>query len=138
MGASFDELDTAMSAAINTAYGAVAILRPRARQQYVERAADGDRNAVRVWGVFSSGPFEQALKGQLVGNPSQGALRFAGATAEFWIGAAQVVEMGFEPAAGDRLELPGRSAEPAYAVSFVQRTDRGDLNLILTREDHSP
>ena len=135
MGAAFDELDAAMSAAIATAYGEVAVLRPRARQQYVERAADSDRNAIQIWGVFSSGPFEQPLKGQLVGNQNQGAMRFAGATAEFWIGTAQVAEMGFEPSAGDLLELPGRPTEPAYAVSFVQRTDRGDINLILTRED---
>ena len=135
MGAAFDDLEAAMSAAIVTAYGEVGILRPRTRQQYVERAADSDRNAVQIWGVFSSGPFEQPLKGQLVGNQNQGAMRFAGAKAEFWIGTAQVAEMGFEPAAGDLLELPGRPTEPAYAVSFVQRTDRGDLNLILTRED---
>lgn len=135
MGVAFDELDAAMSSAIVTAYGEVGILRPRTRRQYVERAGDSDRPAVRVWGVFSSGPFEQPIKGQLVGNENQGALRFAGAKAEFWIGIAQVAEMGFEPSAGDMLELPGRPTEPAYAVSFVQRTDRGDLNLILTRED---
>ena len=137
MGTSFDDLEAAMSAAINTAYGEVAILRPRTRQHYVERAADSDRNAVQIWGVFSSGPFEQPIKGQLVGNQNQGALRFAGAKAEFWIGTAQVAEMGFEPSAGDLLELPGRPTEPAYAVSFVQRNDRGDLNLILTREDQN-
>lgn len=135
MTSPFDDLDAAMSAAINTAYGEVAVLRPRIRRQYVERAGDSDRPAVRVWGVFSSGPFEQPIKGQLVGNENQGAMRFAGAKAEFWIGTAQVAEMGFEPSAGDLLELPGRPSEPAYAVSFVQRTDRGDLNLILTRED---
>jgi len=135
MGAAFDDLDALMSAAVVTAYGEVAILRPRARQQYVERAADSDRNPVQIWGVFSSGPFEQPIKGQLVGNDNQGAMRFAGAKAEFWIGTVQVAEMGFEPSAGDRLELPGRPTEPSYAVAFVQRTDRGDLNLILTRED---
>jgi hypothetical protein len=135
MSAAFDDLDAVMSAAIVTAYGEVAILRPRARQQYVERAADSDRTAVQIWGVFSSGPFEQPIKGQLVGNDNQGAMRLAGAKAEFWIGTAQVADMGFEPATGDLLELPGRPSEPGYAVSFVQRTDRGDLNLILTRED---
>ncbi len=61
MGAAFDDLEAAVSGAIVTAYGEVAILRPRARQQYVERAADSDRTAVQIWGVFSSGPFEQAL-----------------------------------------------------------------------------
>jgi len=131
----FDDLDAAMSAAITTAYGEVAILRPRVRPQYVARTADADRHAVRVWGVFSSGPFEQRVKGQLGGTDNRGALRMTGATAEFWIGAAQVTEIGLEPAAGDLLELPGRPSEPAYAVSFVQRTDRGDLNLVLVRED---
>ncbi len=135
MGGAFDDLEAGMSAAIVTAYGEVALLRPRTRPQYVERTADSDRNAFQIWGVFSSGPFEQPIKGQLVGNQNQGALRFAGAKAEFWIETAQAVEMGFEPSAGDLLELPGRPSEPAYAVSFVQRTDRGDLNLILTRED---
>ena len=135
MTSPFDELDAAMSAAMITAYGEVAVLRPRVRQQYVERAADSDRNAVQVWGVFSSGPFEQQLKGQHIGNENQGGMRFGAARSEFWMSAAQIAEIGFEPAAGDLLELPGRPSEPAYAVSFVQRTDRGDINLSLVRED---
>ncbi len=135
MTAPFDDLDAAMSAAIVTAYGEVALLRPRVRQQYVERAADSDRNAVQVWGVFSAGPITQPLKGQFVGTETQGGLRVGAVRSEFWIGAAQIVEIGFEPATGDLLELPGRASEPAYAVAFVQRTDRGDLTLVLTRED---
>ena len=64
-----------------------------------------------------------------------GTTKLASTAAEFWIAKAQVDALTALPAKGDTITLTSRAASPTYAVSSVQHTDMGDLNLILVWED---
>ena len=131
----FDDLDAALSGAIKGAFAETAIHRPRVSAQYVERTADPDRPQHLIYGVFSAGPADDQLKGAARGSEFSGTTRVASASAEFWIAKVEVDALTALPAKGDTLTLTSRVASPTYAVSSVQHTDMGDLNLILVWED---
>ena len=131
----FDDLDAALSGAIKGAFAETAIHRPRVSAQYAERAADPDRPQHLIYGVFSAGPADDQLKGAARGSEFSGTTRVASASAEFWIAKAEVDALTALPAKGDTIRLTSRAASPTYAVSSVQHTDMGDLNLILVWED---
>lgn len=133
----FDALDAAVSAAVQKTFSEVAVLRPRVSAQYVERAVDPDRPQAILHGVFSAGPAETDLRGQGKGAEFSGVTRASSASAEFWIAKAEVDALAALPAKGDTITLTDRAGCPVYAVARVQPTDRGDLNLILVREDQS-
>ena len=116
-------------------FGEEAILSPRRNGQYVEASSDADRMAIAVRGVFSAVAATGDLKGQARGGEFAGTTRLVAAQSTFWIAAVQVGELGFRPAKGDLLRLPERSGEPCFAISAVQPTSMGDLNLLLVRED---
>lgn len=131
----FDDLDAALSGAIKGAFAETAIHRPRVSAQYVERTADPDRPQHLIYGVFSAGPADDQLKGAARGSEFSGTTRVASASAEFWIAKAEVDALTALPAKGDTIRLTSRAGSPTYAVSSVQHTDMGDLNLILVWED---
>ena len=66
-----------------------------------------------------------------------GTTKLASTSAEFWIAKAQVAALAALPTKGDTIMLTSRTGSPLYAISSVQHTDMGDLNLILVREDQS-
>ena len=113
------------------------MLQPRVSVQYVERAADQDRPQTAVRGVFSSGPADGDLRGSAKGSEFSGTTRLTTISAEFWIAKAEVDALTALPAKGDLIVLTARAGSPAYAISGVQKTDIGDMNLILVREDQS-
>lgn len=131
----FDDLDAALSGAIKGAFAEVAVHRSRVSSQYVERTNDPARPAQTLSGVFSAGPADDQLKGLARGSEFSGTTRVASASAEFWIAKAEVDALTALPAKGDTITLTSRAGSPVYAVSVVQHTDMGDLNLILVRED---
>jgi len=131
----FDDLDAALSGAIKGAFADAAVHRARVSSQYVERANDPARPAQTLYGVFSAGPADDQLKGLARGSEFSGTTRVASASAEFWIAKAEVDALAALPAKGDTITLTSRAGSPVYAVSVVQHTDMGDLNLILVRED---
>jgi hypothetical protein len=131
----FDDLDAALSGAIKGAFAETAIHRPRVLAQYTERAVDPDRPQHLIYGVFSAGPADDQLKGAARGSEFSGTTRVASASAEFWIAKAEVDALTALPAKGDTIRLTSRAGSPTYAVSSVQHTDMGDLNLILVWED---
>jgi hypothetical protein len=131
----FDDLDAALSGAIKGAFSEAAVHRSRLSSQYVERTNDPDRPAQTFSGVFSAGPADDQLKGTARGSEFSGTTRVASANAEFWIAKAEVEALTALPAKGDTITLTSRAGSPVYAVSVVQHTDMGDLNLILVRED---
>jgi len=135
MSSPFDALDAAASSAVVTAYGEQAVLRPRRSEQYVERAADAERNAVTVSGVFSARPTSFDLHGQARGAELDGTTRVNAARSEFWIARQQVEALSFRPAKGDLLNLPGRPDSPTYAIVAIQPTNMGDLAFLLVREN---
>lgn len=135
MASPFDVLDDLVSSVVQTAYGEAAILTPRVSSQYAVRASDQDRPAANVWGVFSAGPGDAQVKGQAAGAEFSGTTRLSVMKAEFWMTAAQVADLGFAPAKGDKVAFPGRTGSPVYSVAAIQHTDLGDTALILVRED---
>ena len=135
MASMFDDLDAALSDAIGGAFAEAATHRPRVSAQYTERAVDPERPQHLIHGVFSAGPADDGLKGIARGSEFSGTTRVASASAEFWIAKAEVDALTALPAKGDTIRLTSRAASPTYAVSSVQHTDMGDLNLILVWED---
>ena len=135
MTSAFDEFDALASEASVSMFGEEAILSPRRNGQYVEASPDADRMAVAVRGVFSAVAATSDLKGQARGGEFAGTSRLVAAQSSFWIASAQVAELGFRPAKGDLLRLPGRPGEPCFALSAGHPTSMGDLNLLLVRED---
>jgi hypothetical protein len=131
----FDDFDALASSAALASFGEEAVLVPRHASQYVESAADADRMAVKVRGIFSSLAAPSDLRGQSRGGEFTGTTRIVAEQSAFWIGSAQVAELGFRPAKGDLLRLPARCGSPSFAIAAVHPTSMGDLNLLLVRED---
>jgi hypothetical protein len=131
----FDDFDALASQAALAAFGEEAVLSPRRTSQYVESAADVDRMAVKVRGIFSALAAPSDLRGQGRGGEFTGTTRMVSEQSAFWIAAAQVAELGFRPAKGDLLKLPARCGSPSFAIAAVHPTSMGDLNLLLVRED---
>ncbi|MFM8748393.1 MAG: hypothetical protein ACKOED_17285 [Aestuariivirga sp.] len=135
MTSAFDALDALASDAAIEGFGEEAVLIPRQGNQYVEAAADTDRMAVKVRGIFSALAAASDLRGQGRGGAFAGATRLVSEQTAFWIAAAQVAELGFRPARGDQIRLPERCGSPCYAIAAIHPTSMGDLNLVLVRED---
>ncbi len=133
----FDALDAALSASCDAAFGEPAVLRPRKASQYAERAVDPTRPVREITGIFSAGPGETRLKGKAMGTDFGGASRVATTRAEFWIAATDAASIGYEIRTGDVIVLTDRDAS-VYEVVFPQRTDLGDLNLILAFDGEAP
>ena len=131
----FDALDALASGAAVAGFGEEAVLIPRRGNQYVEAAADADRMAVRVRGIFSALAATSDFRGQSRGGEFGGTTRVLSEQTAFWIAAKQVAELGFRPAKGDQIRLPERCGSPCYAISAIHPTSMGDLNLLLVRED---
>lgn len=131
----FDALDAEASDVVVAAFGESAVLIPRRNSQYVEAAADVERLAVSIRGVFSGAAAGSDLKGQARGGDFRGTTRIVAEQTTFWMDAAQVAALGFRPAKGDLLRLPERLGGPSYAIVAVHSTSMGDLNLLLVRED---
>jgi hypothetical protein len=131
----FDDLDAALSGAIKDVFSEVAVHRPRVSARYVERADDPDRVQHLIYGVFSAGPAEDQLKGIARGAEFSGTSRVFSTSAEFSLAPANVKALTALPAKGDTITLSSRAGCPVYAVSGLQHSDMGDLNLILVRED---
>jgi hypothetical protein len=135
MTSAFDDFDALASGAALAAFGEEAVLIPRRTSQYVESAADADRMAVKILGIFSALAAPSDLRGQSRGGEFTGTTRILSEQTAFWIAAAQVAELGFRPAKGDLLRLPARCGSPCFAIAAVHPTSMGDLNLLLVRED---
>ena len=135
MTAAFDDFDALASQAALEAFGEEAVLSPRRTPQYVESAADADRMAVKIRGVFSALAAPSDLRGQSRGGEFTGTTRLVAEQSAFWIAAAQLAELGFRPAKGDMLRFPTRCGSPCFAIAAVHPTSMGDLNLLLVRED---
>ena len=135
MASMFDDLDAALSGAIQDAFAEAAVHRPRVSSQYVERATDPDRPQDLIYGVFSAGPADDQLKGNARGAEFSGTTRLSSTSAEFWIAKAEVDALSALPAKGDTLTFTSQAGSPVYTVSIVQHTAMGDLNLILVWED---
>jgi hypothetical protein len=131
----FDALDALASDAAIEGFGEEAVLTPRRGNQYVEAAADADRMAVKVRGIFSALAASSDLRGQSRGGEFTGTTRVVSEQTAFWIAAAQVADLGFRPAGGDQIRLPERCGSPSYAIAAIHPTSMGDLNLLLVRED---
>ena len=135
MTSAFDALDALVSGAAVAGFGEEAVLIPRRGNQYVEAAADADRMAVRVRGIFSALAATSDFRGQSRGGEFGGTTRVLSEQTAFWSAAAQVAELGFRPAKGDQVRLPDRCGSPCYAIAAIHPTSMGDLNLLLVRED---
>lgn len=134
MASQFDALDAALSASCLTAFGELATVKPRVAGRYTERAADPARPPVTLVGIYSAGPGETPIRGKTVGGEFQGATRFATMRAEFWIAAEDAAFLAYPIAQGDLIILTERDGLP-YEVVSSQRTDMGDINLILAFDD---
>jgi hypothetical protein len=135
MTSPFDALDALASGAAIEGFGEEAVLIPRRGSQYAEAAADADRMAVKVRGIFSALAAPSDLRGQSRGGEFTGTTRMVSEQSAFWIAAAQVAGLGFRPAKGDLLRLPERCGSPSFAIATIHPTSMGDLNLLLVRED---
>ena len=131
----FDAFDQASSTAVVSAFGEQALISPRVSSAYVERTPDDDREAQSVWGVFSARSAKSDLRGQSRGSELGGTTRLTTAQSEFWIASDQAAALGFRPQKGDLLSLPNQPGVPTFAISAVEPTNLGDLNLLLVRED---
>lgn len=135
MPSPFDDLMADVDAAIIDAFGETegAVLRPRLASQYAARAVDPARPVVTVSGVFSAGPENAELRG-MSKHEFQGTTRLSSMAAEFWLPPEEAAAIPYEVAPGDLIEFTCRNGA-TYAVAAIQRTDLGDLNLILAVED---
>lgn len=110
------------------------MLRPWTRSEFAD-AADPDRPARQIRGVFSAAPEQSDMKGRTKGASVTGVTEFAVVACEFWVPAAEVAALPYDIRTGDRIQLTGRPGAPIYSVSVPQAYDTGDINLLLALED---
>jgi len=126
MAFSFDDIDRAIA----DTFGIAATLSPQVREQYTAGAANVDRPAHQVIGVFSAGPHDHGVGGSSA-EPRSGVSSFRGSATEFWLPAEQVAALlPYKIKRGDKLAVWGKT----YVIASPEPTDAGDLNLILTLE----
>jgi hypothetical protein len=128
----FDDMDTALSAAVLTAYGETAHIAPRRAGTYSAPGADDGRQPVMALVVLSDTPGLEWLSGARRGSELTGGTRVAVSEAEVWMSKAQAEELGFKLAKGDKISFPSRGA--AYNVVSVMVTDMGDVRALVVRE----
>ena len=134
----FYELDEVMASSLQKVFAEPTLLHPRMSTQYTERSADPDRMEAIIHGIFSAGPAQDDLRGDARDRPFAGTTLLVSQTASLWVARAELAALTQLPSPGDAITLINRAQSPAYAISAVQTTDMGDLNLILTAEDPSP
>ena len=134
----FTDLDVIMSAAVKETFAETAVLHPRISTPYAERAPDPEHAAQSVEGVFSAGPGADSIGGQQRGQQFIGTTRFAAMQASFWIAQSETALLARVPQVGDLLTLTSRAAQPGFAISRIEHSDMGDLNLMLVIEDSAP
>lgn len=134
MSSAFDEMDAALSAAVNEAFAEPATLLPRRDGgQFGPRAADPDRDPTEVQVIFSESPSIEGISGARRGTEMHGGARLSVSDAEAWISAADAAEIGFSIEKGDMLVFVSRSR--SFNVSAAPMiTNMGDVRLLLTRE----
>jgi hypothetical protein len=132
MSSPFDALDGALSRAVMSVFGEdlPATLRPRTRSEYAE-GADSARPERQIRGVFSESHDTAQLRGAAMNAEQSGVSRLSLQLAEFFIPAEGVRAIPYAIRQGDRVAFPGRPGAPVYTISDTQKTDTGDLNLIL-------
>lgn len=135
MPSPFDDLHDEISGVIVDEFGETrAQLRPRINSEYKGRIADPARDIVLVYGVFTYVPADEKIGGSAQGEYS-GPTRLATSAAEFWMSAASLALLPYEIAVGDLLVMLDRPNSPAFAVSRMQPSHMGDVNLILVKEE---
>ena len=137
MATAFEALDENLSTALSSAFAEPALLRPRMSTQYAERSVDPDRPDAMTFGIFSAGPSQEDLRGQVRGGQMSGTTKLSTAAAEFWIAKPQIDQLPWLPITGYAVVLTARSGQPSYAISRVATSDLGDLTLILIQEDET-
>lgn len=132
MPSPFDALDAALSRSVMSAFGETqaASLRPRTRAEYTE-GPDATRPDRSISGVFSEGHDVSPLRGSSLGSEHTGVTRLSTQLAEFFLPAAEVALVPYAIKQGDKLAFPHRAGQPVYTISDIQKSDTGDLNLIL-------
>ena len=135
MSSPFDDLDAALSAAVDGVFATKAIILPRLSSQYAERTDDPERASVEVTGVFSAGPAASEIPGQARSSDFDGVTRLNQQAASFWVSAAVAAEIPYRVARGDAVKFPERPGEPTYAVVAPRPSDMGDIEFVLAIED---
>ena len=130
----FNQLDALLGGACLQVFGEAADIRPMVKASYAMASADPGRPVKTVQGLFSQGPATSRPKGEGRGANFQGTTSFSSASAEFWLPAEQIADLGYDLVVGDRITLLARPYSPDYAITQIQHSDQGDLNLILAAE----
>lgn len=141
MPSPFDDLHAEMTAVIVDTFGETrARLIPRIPEtsQYKARASDPARQAILVFGVFTYAPADERLQGQVRGDGLGGPTRVSMSAAEFWMGQEMLSQIPYSIQKGDVIELLDRPNSPRFAVSNMQQSHMGEMNLILVKEDFAP
>lgn len=134
MSSAFDEIDAALSVAVNEAFAEPATLMPRRDGgQFGPRAADPDRDPEEVQVIFSESPGVAGIAGNRRGTEMHGGTTLSVSDAEAWISAADAAGLGYSIEKGDMLVFVSRSRSFNVA-SAPMITNMGDIRLLLTRE----
>ena len=126
----FDQFRDLVDDVVNDLLGETAQVTPRVVSQYGGAAADPDRDAFEVVGIYAVAPENAAFRGQRQGAGVNSFANIAVHHPEFWIAAADYAAVGGDIRQGDLVVLDaGR-----FNVSEVRPQDTGDALLLLTRE----
>jgi len=127
MPSPFDQLDAAVQAAMDQAFGEAIRVEPMAAGNYAS-VPDPARPAKAARAIISRAPQPAATNYPATNRKS--ADRAAGPT-EAWIGAADLAALGYPIRKGDLIVLTDDPGEPRYAVTAVYLTDQRDARLPL-------
>lgn len=116
-------------AAIEKYFGEPVRIEPRVAVRYGDPAADPDREARTVRGVFTKAPEVVPL-----GEGFRGGTRLSTEESRLWLSAAAITSLGWQPRAHDLAVFPQRS-DARYEITVAGApTDLGDMALTLSEE----
>lgn len=131
----FDDLDRQISAVIEGHFSIPVRIIPHIGARYNAATIDPGRPVVEVMAVYSSGPAQDGIGGQVRAGASGGGTRIAGQSVTLWLSPAAVEAIPYYLQVEDRIEMIGRDPPNRFKVSSFRPTDTGDLELALTEDE---
>lgn len=101
----FDDMLAVMDGWITDSFGHQVTVTPQIKNDYVGFVPDPGRAAQTVPGVFTIAPFD----GRSIPGENSSLNRIVAQAAAVWLPASSLAALGYEPRAGDMIQIAGRS-----------------------------
>lgn len=127
MASPFDQIDVAVQAAMDRAFGAQIRVEPMVAGNYAS-APDPARPVKSARAIVSRAPQTKATTYPATTRRS---VERAASPVEAWVSAADLAGLGYALRKGDMIVLPDDPGAPRFAIAALHLSDQGDAQIAL-------